>query len=444
MQNLALLLAVLCAIGVSHGVAQEHGERGRGYTLLSGRKLSAEARRKLERTLSPPTKESAGVEWSRRHRISTENFTIHSNVTRKAARKYGLLMEAIRSKLSELFPGEVPRGEVYGRARTPVFIYRNRQEFRRHRTVAGDFVWDMGGYYDPATGAITTYHGMLGSTTTTFNVLCHEVLHYYQGLVVKDISNIPPWLTEGLAVYFGDGSVFNPTRNEIEVGRIPHERLVHIQTKMLLQTHTPVRELIRLTATGMKGSQYADGWALVYFLINSGSEGRKLIETYWTRGCERRLETRDFVELATKHFGGLAKLERRYVDYIRKLEMPAAGRVLGDYFVSPVFRFAFKSPAPGWKFFVDRLDKRMLAGVLSPDCTAEVRVCFEQHPPNSGNESHSEPRLGEGLRRDNSRSYLLVPLGGTLSLECSTPRGELEKSAGAFERARKGFKRFRP
>jgi hypothetical protein len=298
----------------------------------------------------------------------------------------------------------------------------------------------VGGHYDPATGAITTYHGRLGPTTTTFNVLCHEALHYYQGLVVKDIRHIPPWLTEGLAVYFGDGSVFSPAKNELTVGRIPHERLAHIQTKMGRRTHTPVRELIRLTAKGMEGSQYTDAWALVYFLINSGSEGRKVIETYWTRGCERRLETRDFLELAKAHFGGLAEIERRYVHYISKLDMPAAGEVLGDYFVSREFRFSFKSPAPDWRFFVDSLDQRMLAGVVSPDRTAEIRVHFEPKSPNSGN----RPAGRERLRRDKSRSYRPIPLGGALSLECSAPRGELEEFADAFDRARQEFKRFQP
>lgn len=444
-QNLTLGLAVLCAaalcaVGPSNAIAEERAQEPRTYTFLRERKLSGKARRKLEKMGQAIQKVATGVEWRRRHRISTEHFTIHSNVARKTAKKYAAQMEAIRAKLSELFPGEVRRDKAHQTARTPVFIFRNREEFLGQRAVAEDFVSDMGGYYDPATGAITTYHGRLGSTTTTFHVLCHEALHYYQGLVVKDINNIPPWLTEGLAVYFGDGSVFHPKRNEIEVGRIPYERLAHIQTKVLRRTHTPVHELIRLTATDMQGSQYADAWALVYFLINSGSEGRAFIEAYWTRGLGRRLETMDFVQLAKRHFGGLAAIERHYVDYIRKLELPAAGKVLGDYFVSPMFQFFLRSPTPDWRFFADKLDRRMLVGILSPDRTAEVRIYLEEHPANSGN----EPHLRESRPRDSSRSYLVAPLGKTLSMECSSVRGELEKFASAFDRARQGFQPLTP
>ncbi|MBI4600796.1 MAG: DUF1570 domain-containing protein, partial [Planctomycetes bacterium] len=217
-------------------------------------------------------------------------------------------------------------------------------------------------------------------TGTTFGVLCHEGTHYFQGLVLQDFDNIPMWLIEGLAVYFGDGSAFDAQKRKITVGLIPRDRLAHIQEKMLLARHTPVKKLVSMTRRdGFNGSHYADAWALIYFLVKSGKKGELLLMEYWAKGLKARLEKKDFLDLADKHFGGVEALEKQYVAYTLKLDMPPAGKVLGDYFVSDTFQFDYKAPGEDWQFFEDRDDKKLLVGMLAPSGKGEIRVYYKNN-----------------------------------------------------------------
>jgi hypothetical protein len=227
-----------------------------------------------------------------------------------------------------------------------------------------------------------TYHGTFGFTGTTFGVLCHEGTHYYQGLVLKNFRNVPIWLIEGLAVYFGDGSEFDSKKAKITVGKIPRDRLVHIQEKMKLKRHTPVAKLVLMERNGFSGSHYADSWALIYFLVNSGDKGKKLLTAYWAVGLERAIDKKDFKGLAEKYFGSIDELEKQYVEYISKLAMPTAGKVVGDYFLSEAFQFDYKTPGEEWEFFEDPADKKLIVGARLPGTSGEIRIYYENNLEN--------------------------------------------------------------
>jgi hypothetical protein len=290
---------------------------------------------------------------------------------------YGALMELIRSKLEEMFTSKIQRN-----LRAPVYIYASQEEFMAQDRLGRFMGRGLGGYYIPTNQSITTFHGTFGFTGTTFGTLCHEGTHYYEGLVLKDFSNVPIWLIEGLAVYFGDGSLFDPKAVKITVGQIPRDRLAHIQEKMLIKRHTPIAKLVtmgRSVGRGQEpftGSHYADAWALIYFLVNSGDKGKNLLMNYWKVGLEQPLKKEHFTELANKYFGGVESLEKQYVDYTLKLDMPSAGKVVGDYFVSDTFQFDFKAPGDEWEFFEDKDDKKLLVGLVLPGSLAEIRLYY--------------------------------------------------------------------
>jgi hypothetical protein len=356
----------------------------KSYRVLERKKLSASERKALEKEradriksaekfLRDRQKEYDGIPWENRHVIKTQHFEIHCNSTLNVAKAYGALMELIRSKLVGIFKSKIQRN-----LRAPVFIYASQDEFMG-KDMFGRFGGrGIGGYYMPTTQAITTYHGTFGFTGTTFGVLAHEGTHYFQGLVLKDFDNIPMWLIEGLAVYVGDGSTFDPKTKKMEIGKIPRDRLAHIQEKVLHKRHTPIDKLVNMTRGigGFSGSHYADSWALIYYLVNSGDKGKKLLSDYWAIGLDRLLKKKDFLDLAQKYYGGVKNLEAQYIEYILGLEMPPAGRVVGDYFQSDTFQFDFKAPDEEWVFFEDKDDKMCLFGLADPGSSAEVRVYY--------------------------------------------------------------------
>jgi hypothetical protein len=363
---------------------KEPGALPKSYRVFERKKLSASERRTLEKEradriksaekfLRDRQKEYDGIPWENRHILKTQHFEIHCNSTLNVAKAYGALMELIRSKLLGIFKSKIQRN-----LRAPVFIYASQDEFMGRDQLGRFGGRGLGGYYNPTTQAITTYHGTFGFTGTTFGVLSHEGTHYFQGLVLKDFDNIPMWLIEGLAVYVGDGSTFDPKTKKMEVGKIPRDRLAHIQEKILHKRHTPIEKLVNMTRGigGFTGSHYADSWALIYYLVNSGEKGKKLLSDYWAIGLDRLLKKKDFLDLAVKYYGGVKDLEVQYIEYILGLEMPPAGRVVGDYFQSDTFQFDFRAPDDGWVFFEDRDDKMCLFGLVDPGSSAEVRVYY--------------------------------------------------------------------
>lgn len=471
----------------------------KAYKFLDRSKLAESERKKLEKARTDSIKaaekfqaakllEYEGIEWTDRHKIRTRNFEVHCNSTRKVAESYGAMIELIRAKLSEMFPSRIHRN-----LRAPVFIYRNQEDFMGNDDSARWMGRGLGGYYRSDTQAITTFHGTFGFTGTTFGTLCHEGTHYYQGLVLKDFDNIPGWLVEGLAVYFGDGSLFDPKTGKIEVGKIPRDRLAHIQEKMILKKHTSIDKLVTLKKP-ISGSNYADAWALIYFLVKSGDKGTKLLTAYWSIGLERLLTKSDFVELAKKFFGSVEELERQYTDYISKLEMPSAGSVVGDYFVSDPFQFDYKAPSDEWKFFEDKEDKKLLVGLALEGSSAEIRVYYENNLLNQKGPEYFEGYLrvanaqyenvehvkakianlegykltyvdngslpvnlsveletgGKVVVKDTNKGkpskpardvikYMLIQIDGIVSIECSAVKGEGSRFTDVFDKANESF-----
>jgi len=370
--------------------------------ILGRKKLSPAERKKIEKERADRIKlaekfqkarlaEYEGVDWESRHKIRTANFDVQCNSTREVAQVYAQMMERIRAKLSEMFPSRIHRN-----LRAPLLIYKNQEEFINRDPQARFMGRGLGGYYNIQSQGINIYHGTFGFTGTTFSVLCHEGTHYYQGLVLKDFRNMPMWFVEGMAVYFGDGSTFDAKTGKIEVGQVPRDRLADIQDKILKKRYSHLKDLASMTRINFNGSHYADSWALVYFLAKSSDKGPKFLNAYWSLGMERPLTRKDFLDLAEKFYGGVENLEKEYLAYVSALEMPPAGQVVGDYYVSPIFQFDYKSPGPDWEFFEDPGDKKLLVGLFSPGTSAEIRIYYDNNLAN--------------LERDVYLSKYLVPL----------------------------------
>ncbi len=381
-------------------VGAEKKAEPRRYQIMGRKKLSPAERKKLEKERTDRIKsaekfqkarlaEYEGVDWVNRHKIRTPNFDVHCNSTRQVAEFYGKMMELIRAKLSEMFPSKIHRN-----LRAPLLIYKNQEEFINLDPQARFMGRGLGGYYNIQSQGINIYHGTFGFTGTTFSVLCHEGTHYYQGLVVKDYKNMPIWFSEGMAVYFGDGSTFDPKTGKIEVGKIPRDRLAHLQDKILRGQHSHLKDLVAMTRAGFTGSHYADAWALVYFLAKSSDKGTKLLNAYWGLGMERPLTRKDFTDLAQKYYEGIENLEKEYVAYVSALEMPSAGQVIGDYYVSPIFQFDYKAPGPDWEFFEDPGDKKLLVGLLSPGTSAEIRIYYDNNLENLEKDVYVNKQVG--------------------------------------------------
>jgi len=323
-------------------------------------------RRDAEEFQKQMAKEYLGVPWSKHYEIKTPHYVIQCNSTREVTKRYADLMEKLYAVLAKHFPAE-RKGR---RGKSLVRIYRNGDDFRGE---TGMF-WGVGGFYDPLSGVLCAYHGTFGMTSTTFNVLAHEGTHQFQGKVLRDFRNVPMWLIEGLAVYFGDGARIDPS-GKIVTERIPRDRLLHIQDKIRTETYTPLGKLVALDRRHFTGSHYADSWALIHFLVNSGKKGQELLSSYWNIAQKRRITYEDFETLAKLHSGSLKQLEKKYIKHVMSLRPDPAGEIRGTYFYSREFCFEFERLGPGWKFYED-YKRGFLVGQCLPGTSAQIEIYF--------------------------------------------------------------------
>jgi hypothetical protein len=244
----------------------------------------------------------------------------------------------------------------------------------------------LGGYYRPGffppgdcERPIVTFHGQFG-TGNTFMVLAHEGTHQLEHQMWKgdngSLFQRPGWLTEGLAVFFGDGldiSKKTAKGERIFSVDIPRDRLAGLR-RQLAQGPGKYYPIKLFTSVGIPEFQqdpglYAYGWSLIYYMLNCKDKfkfGGKEIDLreafgkFFMANCEKgALE--QYPQRAA--FMGLGKamgienpkeaeeacdeLEKLWKDYILKLPIKSVGefdKKDKKRFVSDELKFEFSLP----------------------------------------------------------------------------------------------------
>ncbi|MEM7263099.1 MAG: DUF1570 domain-containing protein, partial [Planctomycetota bacterium] len=325
--------------------------------------------RKAERFAKRKADEHRGVSWSNRWEIDTKHYHILCNVGRtdKVARVYAWVMEDLYRALSTRI-----RGRDQHRYRSSVFIYKDQDEFIAETGMQRG----VGGFFRRDTKEIRGYHGTFGPTGTTFAVLAHEGTHLFQALKLGNMGNMPQWLTEGMAVYFGDGSRLDPKKKKVITSLIPRDRLLHLQDKISRDEHTDLKTLVRIPYGQLGGSLYADAWSLCYFLFDGPDldAGRNFIVRYWEGAKQRRLTYQDFVTLADKYYGGMEEMEKSWVAYTKSLVPEPVGKIRGDRIESYDYKFNWERPSSDWEWQTGKLDNNALVGLKVPGTEVEARL----------------------------------------------------------------------
>lgn len=320
-------------------------------------KADAKARKVAERYRKQKELEYAGVPWDDRWKLNTPHYFIECNSTRDVANAYHMIMEKLFEVLSKRITAPDERDQ-----KSTVKIYRNHAEFMQMENLPEV----VGAYYNPANQNIVAYHGTFGATGSTFSTLAHEATHQFQGrkLGMLGMNNLPYWLVEGMAVYYGDGSRIDPDKKTIVTGLVPRDRLLHLQRKLEEGTQERLKALAGYPR--IDGSQYSDAWALMYFMFDGPKKekGREFIIALWKLAKERKTTVSDFVQLADQHFGGVAALESELYAFVKGLAPEPTGKVTADSFESWEFKFSMKLPSPLWKFVDNPRELGQLAALV--------------------------------------------------------------------------------
>lgn len=190
----------------------------------------------------------------------TPSYIIQSDLPEAAVKEAAVritLIAAEYDRLTKAFVGSMTE-------KLPFYLFRNAADYH----AAGGPADSAGVYTGQRLMAIA---GEV-ITENAWRIIQHEGFHQFvHGRITGDI---PVWVDEGLAEYFGE-AVF--TGDRLITGLIPADRLRRVREQLQANAFRSIPEMMQLGHEAwnreMSGANYDQAWSMVYFLAN-GENGR--------------------------------------------------------------------------------------------------------------------------------------------------------------------------
>jgi len=148
----------------------------------------------------------------------------------------------------------------------PFYLFRKEQDYLD----AGGLP-DTAGIFDPGSQVLMAVAGDK-ATVKTWHVIQHEGFHQFAAAVIG--GDLPIWVNEGLAEYFGEG-IF--TGDGFVTGILPDWRIRRIQKELQANQFHSIADIMHLSHSdwndAMSIANYDQAWSMVHFLA-LGESGR--------------------------------------------------------------------------------------------------------------------------------------------------------------------------
>ncbi len=225
--------------------------------------------------LNKPGAERENLPWEKARKMETEHFIVKTNLSNDALNDICFLLEVAYLKWHDFFGFPDPKQKLR------VALCKNKAEFGEiHRKLIGiNSPLTSSGVFiprrDPANKSrkdwLVAYYNPRGGV----RIVMHEGTHYAVALVGRaarlTFENPPKWLDEGLATYFESSWVDD---SKLVTNVVNHARLSVVKRSLDQGNYIKLKRFINLAYIEYSSySYYAQGWSLVYFLIN-GQEGK--------------------------------------------------------------------------------------------------------------------------------------------------------------------------
>jgi Tfp pilus assembly protein PilF len=145
-----------------------------------------------------------------------------------------------------------------------------------------------------------------------YHTLCHEYAH---ALLHLNFRALPPWLSEGLAEFFGNCSVSD---KEVRVGLIDRNHL----RRLAESQPVPLAELLRAQQDSVYYNEkndaflfYAESWAFVHYLILDPQARQEQLLLKFLAAWQ---QSGDQAQAADKTFGDIQRLDLILRNYVRQ------------------------------------------------------------------------------------------------------------------------------
>lgn len=184
---------------------------------------------------------------------TTPDYTIHTDLDKDAIREATLRMTKMAAEYRSRTAGFTKKATT----RLPFYLFKNPKDY-----------YAAGG--PPRSGGV--YRGnalmaVVGSdpTRSSWPIVQHEGWHQFVHRAIG--GDIPVWVNEGMAEYFGD-AIF--TGDGYVVGYVPTGRLKRVKALIEQKHYKPFAEMMTIRSTSwlhqMSRANYDQAWSMVYFL----------------------------------------------------------------------------------------------------------------------------------------------------------------------------------
>jgi len=250
--------------------------------------------------------------------VRSRAYQIHTDIDRDLAVEVGRHMDAVSMEYSRRFAGFRARGAV----NNPLYVFASKDDYVRFLGKHGIDGTGSGGMFfvrSSGSGLCTFVEGQ--SLDSMFNTLRHEGFHQFAFYRIG--GELPTWVDEGLAEYFGESIM---VRNRLRAGQVPPTKLRSVVAAIEAGRHIPFERLLNMDGqtwsqnvqSGDATLQYDQSWAIVHFLVNGEPKLRRAFEGYLKLVAEGRGARQAFAMAFGNH--NYAPFEKAWIAYMKTLE----------------------------------------------------------------------------------------------------------------------------
>lgn len=285
------------------------------------------------------------VELSQYH---SKYYTVYSNLAQEDVQQYARHMDAVFAQYLKRFQSFSTRDS----RSMPLYLFRTRDQYK-------SFLSGHGIDGSASGGMFFVQRGVQGlatwvedkSKSTTLETLQHEGFHQFAFAYIG--PDLPVWVNEGLAEYFGDGIL---VKKRMTLGLANQRRIESIKAALQDSKTIDFDELLEMTgqqwSQNMRADltlgrlQYDQSWSIVYFLIH-GNRGkyRGAFEDYLMRLNKGRTSAKAFRQA----FGtdNTVAFRQKWEQYARKIKPdPLTTAIVKMEFLGQGLRFMQEQQAP--------------------------------------------------------------------------------------------------
>ncbi|HYL68986.1 MAG TPA: DUF1570 domain-containing protein [Candidatus Limnocylindria bacterium] len=241
--------------------------------------------------------------------VRSPNFVVVSNAGEKQARKAALQFEQIRT----VFRDSLAVAREHPTPLITIFAVKDERSLsellpeyftKGHAHVAGYFSYRMDQFYIAV--------NLQAQGENPLSTVYHE---YYHSLTMPYVPNLPTWLSEGLAEFFGNTEI---SGNSAKMGKADPALIMELRQNKLI----PLEVLFRVTKSSPYYNEqnktsifYAESWALTHYLMIGDNQSHRQALIDFATSVVRGDSTSEAV---AKAFGDIGQLQSSLMNYVGK------------------------------------------------------------------------------------------------------------------------------